>query len=344
MITQNIFNAGIATLVSSLFCCACITGAAAADWGYDDGSAAQNKPLRAQALPLHEAAPKGARPVSPFARGTAGGVTVKTPAMVAKPSAAPVAADKQPLVVESWKAVYELAGGQNLDGEQQKQLTSLFTRKLGGSPAERKAAESVLAFWPQLSAYLVANPQQRPNYAALLKALLRYQARAHVEQSGGAKTEGALAEDEDALIAQVLGAQMMSVAGTVPFSEDAVNAYADMACFIYEQRNPGKSVDAEDNRALFATVVSEKFKAAPSRKDKEAMAGFDLVWAKFRIVWTQADEKRKAALLDSLAKAGAGAALASSHDSLLELVLSHWPMPEAKDVSAASTASADPHK
>lgn len=326
--------------------------AIASDWGYDDSSSSENtKPLRAEALPL--SAGKGGRQAtgvtSPFARGTAHGAISTAPKAVShqgpagRPVSAQAAPDKWTLLQESWRGVFELAAGQNLDDDQQSQLAALLKAKLAASPATCKQAEAVLQFWPQLSAYLIAHPEQRPNYGTLLKALLRYQARWDADQTGSGALVS-LAQDEGALIAGVLGAQSLSVPGTVPFSEDAVNAYADMACFIYEQRNPGKSVDAEDNREIFAHVVSEKFKAAPTRQDKEAMAGFDLVWAKFKIVWTQADDKQKAALLDDLSKSGAGAALASAHDSMLELVLRHWSMPDAKNSSAVLKAAAAPHK
>jgi hypothetical protein len=342
-------------------------GCPAADWGYDNAESPTTPviPLRAKvqsaatvtADPLRtQKAPAGkaggaanktvarngtaARPASgaaqvasPFARGTA---------TAAGQSA--TTADSTSLVKQSWVQLFELAGAQQLENQQTQEILDLVQSKLNGSAAQKQEALSILVFWPKLTAYLGAHEDQRENYSSLLRALLRYKARNLTGGFSGGTEPDQEAANEANIISEVLGPQRLSVPGTVPFSEDAMNAYADMACFIYERRNPGKSVDALDNRAVFATVVSQKFKDAPTKKDQEAMAAFDLSWAKFKIVWTQADESQRAALLNGLMKQGAGAAWAQGHNSMLELVLNNWPNARSKSSSVASSAAEAQHK
>jgi hypothetical protein len=116
----------------------------------------------------------------------------------------------------------------------------------------------------------------------------------------------------------------VAVAGNPAFTEEAVEAYADMACFLYEESNPGKSINAFDNRAMFASVVCEKFRNAPSAKDKDAMAAFDLSWSKFKCAWESASEPTRKAMLAALQKTGANAAGATAGDMLLKSVLDNW--------------------
>ena len=341
----------IATINAIWLVCSVGNRCFAADWGYDEGATQQHspQPLHAQAQPISKASKPPAKKAPPAVSAgskypAAKTVTAtRTPAVPKVPGAPVSTRDTDALIEECWAQIYELAGRQKLDSDQRAQLNALVKGKLAAAPAVRQDARSVLIFWPKLTAYLVAHADQSENYASLIKALLRYKARNESGQIDG-KDNGGLAADECALISEVLGAQRLSVPGTVPFSEDAVNAYADMACFIYEQSNPGKSVDAMDNRAVFATVVSEKFKQAPTKKDQEAMAGFDLSWAKFKIVWTQADEKQRAALLANLKKSGAGAAWAQAHDSMLELVLNNWPGAIQRTASVVSDGAEAPHK
>ena len=119
--------------------------------------------------------------------------------------------------------------------------------------------------------------------------------------------------------------QRIAVDDKPPFTEDAVNAYADMAVFIYEQQHAGKTIDANDNRTLFAKVVVEKFNRAPTEADRRAMASFDLAWAKFQVIWFSSNEQTRKLLLDKLVNSGANSSLTVAKDPLLDLVLSNWP-------------------
>jgi len=353
----------------------CLPAAQASDWGYDGAPAQQDVlPMRAHAQPLGKTAPDtvpdmtrplhGGTVKSPFARTPvpiaappAGGAAAKAPGKTAatktgapKSSTAKAGtkygaeqAASPALIEECWAQVYELAGGQKLDPQQRAELNSLVESELKGTQAQQEQARAVTKFWPKLTDYLTAREAQRTNYSALLRALLRFRSRNLAAEAEGAKAEDAVTNEFN-LISEVLGPQRLTVPGAVPFSEEAVNAYSDMACFIYELRNPGKTVDAVDNRAVFAAAVSEKFKSAPTKRDQQAMAAFDLSWAKFKIVWMQADDKQKEILKMALLGGGPGVALEQAHDPMLELVLHNWPSSAAKPSPAASNAAATRHK
>jgi hypothetical protein len=249
-------------------------------------------------------------------------------------------AASQSLVQECWSQVYEIGTGKQLTDEQRSELDQLINQRLAAGSVSAAEANAVLSFWPKVGEYLVAHPDQRENYGLLLHALLRYRARNQNAYLAQGKTD-ALIADESAFIAEVLGPVRLSVGGVVPFSEDALNAYTDMACFVYEQQHPGKSVDAADNRDLFGMIIAKKFKEAPTQKDQEAMSGFDLAWAKFKIAWTAADAAHRSVLLDKLVTSGAGVAWAEGRDATLDSVLSNWPGARS---TSASASSASPHK
>lgn len=348
--------------------------AAASDWGYDEseGDVQGIQPLRARALPLGKS---NAQPAAAQAAGKPAGSSAARAKL--PPKAMPAAssskaqnaqsggsavathvptstlplgtaggagihvsptAETQALVQECWSQIYELAAARKLEQQERAHIDELVAAKMKAGGQAKDEARSVVSFLPKLTSYLVVHPEQKPNYGALLRALLRWRAR-RLQPAVEAEHQDQLAAEESNLTAEILGPLRLAVPGTVPFSEEAVNAYADMACFIYEQRNPGKSVDATDNRAMFAQVVADKFKDAPTNKDREAMAAFDLAWAKFKIVWTQADESERAVLLDGLLKSGAGAAWSRVKDPMLQLVLSHWPAAVPASNSVASRAA-----
>jgi hypothetical protein len=69
-----------------------------------------------------------------------------------------------------------------------------------------------------------------------------------------------------------------------------------MAMFLYERHNPGKDINTDQNRELFSNVIRGRFREAPSDADRAAMNNFPLNWAKFRIVYTEANEEGKEVL------------------------------------------------
>ncbi len=127
------------------------------------------------------------------------------------------------------------------------------------------------------------------------------------------------------MLSEVLGPERISVAGDPPLTEDSVDAYGDMACFLYEQAHPGKSVDAVDNRAIFASVIANKFNDAPTPNDKRAMANFALTWAKFKVMWLSADQTDRVTLLEQVASGKVPALQKQVSDPLVSEIFSHGP-------------------
>jgi hypothetical protein len=290
------------------------------DWGYE--APHEVKPIKAVALPLKPAGGAAAKaPVKPKPSPVvAARVAPTAPRTVAPKTVSPgalggVASTKLDYAAECWNQIYQIASGKKLTDEQKK--------KLGEVVKKAPNSQSVTAFWPKVTEYLVLHPEQKENYVRLLRALLRWKARTLTATAGGA-APSAIATEEAGLIGEVLGPERLAVPGSPAFSEEAVEAYADMACFLYEQQNPGKTIDAFDNRAMFASVVCEKFRNAPTDKDKRAMAAFDLQWAKFKVAWEAANESTRKDMLTLLEKSGAGSAEASTHDPVLHSILENW--------------------
>jgi hypothetical protein len=120
----------------------------------------------------------------------------------------------------------------------------------------------------------------------------------------------------------------VAVPGDPPLTEEAIDAYADMACFMYEQRHPGKTIDATDNRAIFASVICNKFSEAPTASDRKAVANFALSWAKFKIAWMRASSEKREEMLSHL-EAGSKSAN-ESNDQLIDLIIRSGPWSHAK--------------
>lgn len=293
------------------------------DWGYDKPQ--EVKPMRAVAQPIsaakqpaHTTVAARVAPTAPRTAVTAPRTGATSPALKAPKPVSPtssVASSKADYATACWAQIYQLSSGKKLSDEQKKRLNEVVSKAPKG--------QAVTVFWPRLTEYLSSHSEQKENYIRLLRALLRWRSRTLLATAGGA-APSAVAKEEAGLIAEVLGPERVAVQGSPAFSEEAVEAYADMACFLYEQNNPGKTIDAFDNRAMFASVVCEKFRNAPTEKDKRAMAAFDLAWAKFKVAWESADEAKRKEMLTMLQKSGAGAAGSGANDPLLKSVLDNW--------------------
>lgn len=288
------------------------------DWGYEQPH--EVKPIKAVALPLKPAAVSAPiKKVASAPRSTPPQVKSHAAPKAVAPSGTSgvpnVTATKADYATECWNQLYQIASGKKLSEDEKKRLAGVVKK----SPN----AQAVTVFWPKVTEYLLAHPEQKENYVRLLRALLRWKARMLVATTDGA-TPSSVATEESALITEVLGPERLAVQGSPAFSEEAVEAYADMACFLYEQNNPGKTIDAFDNRAMFASVVCEKFRNAPTDKDKRAMAAFDLQWAKFKVAWESANEGQRKELLSLLQKSGAGAAGASVQNPVVKSILDNW--------------------
>jgi hypothetical protein len=249
----------------------------------------------------------------------AGTVPVQPAAMAPAAVSEHVDQDKQASVC--WQQLFQVAARHPLSYEQQKKFEDymLEKAKLGGK--HQIEVRSILKFWPRLVAEMRQNPDLEAGYVSLFHALLRMREAMPAEKL---EVSGEINSDSD-LITELLGVQRTAVPGDPPLTEEAINAYADLTCFIYEQRHPGKTVDADDNRALLARVVADKFREAPTANDRKAMAHFDLSWAKFRILWDSADAPTRKIMLDKLDKSGAGSTLALAKNPVLEQVLLAWP-------------------
>ena len=191
--------------------------------------------------------------------------------------------DKQTRAVESWLELYQLVSLDNELTENQQKLIhqSLYAKLMAGQSAD---VLGILEFWPTVKRVCQLMPNQQGNYKDLFKSLMRLQLRsAHANESSLSQT--AIGELE--AMSQLLGPERVAVQGEPPLTDSAIQAYADMACFIFEQNHPGRTVDAEDNRTMFANVICDKYRNAPDGAAREAMLNFDLTWAKFKILWTK---------------------------------------------------------
>ena len=231
--------------------------------------------------------------------------------------------DKDQQAARCWLQLFQVVSKERMDYPEQKKLEAYMIGKGRLGEKENQELRSILKFWPKLMHDLRDKPELELHYSDLFKALLRLHERVSTEKTNVSGSE--YSSDSD-MITHLLGLQRIAVNDeTIPFTEDAVNAYADMAFFIYEQTHAGRTIEASDNRTLFAKVVVEKFNRAPTDNDRRAMASFDLAWAKFKIIWNSSDESTHKLLMEKLVKSGAGSTLSVTKDPLLDLVLANWP-------------------
>jgi len=180
---------------------------------------------------------------------------------------------------------FELAAMHSLSPDQKQDLKSFLPA--GKGPGN--GWEKLSAFMSEAQERVDQNSKEAEDFGQLFRALLRFTCSSNT-----------LPKSQVTIIENILGPARLAVEGTPSLSEEAVNSYADMACFMYEQKNPGKTVDADDNRLVFAHVIKDKFNEAPSEKDKLAMANFALTWYKFKVSYDVASKEDKALLVQSL--------------------------------------------
>lgn len=318
--------------LASLTAVSTLSPLSAADWGYEQ----DELPQGLSAGPAKSLSAKAAKPINSQSCSSAPGKTASSVTVRANDSITPIAAAQRkedrnkrlqaralPVTAASitapnqavadWIKLYAFVSEQELSPEQKGRLTEILQTKL--KSARTREVTGILEFWPRVESASAASPQQKDNYKALLRALLRQQyARIAPEN-----------EAEKGLIGEILGPTRIAAAGSPPLTEDAIEAYADMACFLYEQNHPGKTVNAMDNRMVFAGVIRGKFMEAPSEKDKAAMAIFDLTWSKFKILWDGANEHNKQKLLAAWTHKNATTAGAMPTDPTLDAVLKNGP-------------------
>lgn len=171
--------------------------------------------------------------------------------------------------------------------EQKARFTVELKKLLSGK--EQAGYKQIDSYWPALSR-LLQDVDHRSNYRVLFRSLLSMRADAPD-----------ISEGERGMLNEALGPKRIAEIGPPPLTEDAIEAYTDMTCFLYEQSHAGKTVDAEDNRALYGMIIRDKFKKAPSDRDRVAMNQFPLSWAKFRIMYTDANPSEKVLLAQRMA-------------------------------------------
>ncbi|HEY9676530.1 MAG TPA: hypothetical protein V6C76_00910 [Drouetiella sp.] len=218
-------------------------------------------------------------PAKPVAKSAAvkSAVSTKGKTNTARPAAR---AGHASTAAEDWIEVFDIVSKEQLTADQKSRFRENMTHILA---SDRGADYSLITqFWPEVQERVKSSEDQKIAFSTMFRALLRFVSKSK-------KTS----DEEGTVISEVLGPERIAVQGNPPLTEEGVDAYGDMACFLYEQSHPGKSVDAVDNRAVFASVVARKYDEAPTEKDKQAIAHFALKWSKFRVTYLAANESDK---------------------------------------------------
>ncbi len=275
-----------------------------ADWGYDDETKEPDSSLKAKSATAGKLKPE----------------TNKSPG----PKASPVAksSPNRPPIIQSWLELLGLISQASAELSDKFSPDKLPTQLAGDQGArfqkvlEEHAKEPDVAniqnYWTELRPHL-NDMDQRDNYRLLLRSLLRMKA-AKMDDSNSLKE----------VIQEALGPDRIAISGKTSLSEDAIGAYTSMTCLLYEETHPGKTVNADDNREIFAQLVRNKFEQAPTDADKKAMNAFPLTWSIFRILYTNASESERSRLSKELAQGNKLSNLKIT-DKTLALVLSQFP-------------------
>lgn len=281
----------------------------ASDWGYEDETRSNSKPAELQKI--QEIQPQKAIPGK-----------LKPDAKATKPSTMTPVAQKPPATVQSWLELLGLISQNSAELPEQftaDKLSSQLTgdqgdrfKKVITERVQDPEVAKIQNFWTQLRPKL-SDADQRDNYRLLLRALLRMKA-AKMDDSNPVKD----------VIQEALGPDRIAISGNTSLSEDAIGAYTDMTCLLYEKTHPGKTVDADDNREIFAQLVRNKFEQAPTEADKKAMNAFPLTWSIFRILYTNASDAERDKMSRELAESNKLSNLKIT-DKTLALVLSQFP-------------------
>lgn len=177
------------------------------------------------------------------------------------------------------KEILQLA---TLSSDQKNRLKAVIDKKLQN--AESKARYSgISSVWKELRGKITAELDTKESYRLLFRALIRRAMPGIVATS----------KDFSEQLQDLLGPVRIADVGPPPLTEDALNAYADMTCFLYQKRKPNRSVDGDENRQVFVAVVKERFAQAPNQAAKAAMTNFDLTWACFRCRFMDVSESER---------------------------------------------------
>ncbi|MBS1956764.1 MAG: hypothetical protein JST89_21425 [Cyanobacteria bacterium SZAS-4] len=306
------------------------TTALAADWGYDESK----QPTELKASPAKSLQPKSANPFartpSPSAASKAAAsashaatstegadapeelkatpaalslspkpsthppakaslkTTPKVPASAKSAAAArskPATSAGKGTAVDQWLELFDLVSKEQVTADQKTRYAEALNHKL--TTPRGVEVSQITEFWPEVRGRIKNSEDEKSAFAAFFRALLRFVLKS--------KT---VTEDDSTVLSELLGPERISVPGDPPLTEESVDAYGDMTCFMYEQAHPGKTIDAMDNRTVFASVIARKYSEAPTDKDKRAMANFSLSWSKFKVTWLSANESDRKQLFE----------------------------------------------
>ncbi|MCW5823193.1 MAG: hypothetical protein KIT34_10345 [Cyanobacteria bacterium TGS_CYA1] len=310
--------------------CFCTQSAYSADWGYENDKEPESIPKthpKPDQAPVKKPLLKRPKAEPVEQRATPGKLVPD-----AKPAPKPESKASLSSVTKSWLEMLGLinqASGElpekfppdklptQLQGDQRERFETLLNQN-NKDPEVAK----IQNYWPTVRPFM-NDVDHRDNYRLLFRSLLRTKASKLPDQNP-------LKE----MIQESLGPDRIAISGNTSLSEDAIGAYTDMTCLLYEKTHPGKTVDADDNRAVFAQLVRNKFEHAPTEADKKAMNAFPLTWSIFRILYTSATDEERDKMSKELAQGGKFAHMKIT-DKTLALVLSQFP----KDKTASQTAS-----
>lgn len=215
------------------------------------------------------------------------------------PSPDEIAARKKVEDLKSWMEIFALAAS-SASEDDRNQILSLGTlaqgtkkklEKIAFEKLEQNVPEylGVSSIWRPLSQKVTEDIDYKESYRLLFRSLLRH-AVGRIEPTA----------PEAEAIQEVLGPARIAEMGPPILTEDAINAYSDMTCFLYQVRHPDHTVEGDDNRQMFAEVIRQKYNDAPNIEAKKAMCNFDLTWASFRCRYLDSNAAGKDKLIASI--------------------------------------------
>ncbi len=318
-----------------------VAALAQGDWGYEDKSALSPAKVTPQATESNAAANKVKLPAKAAPAKSA--VLKKAQVEPSEPREPIVAIDD----TRSWLEIFALCASSNIDddrkevlnlatlsSDQKIRLTKLITSKLA-APVNNFVG--VAPLWKALRPRVLQELDVKESYRLLFRALIRHYLSKNKETSADIE-----------LLQDLLGAVRIVDLGPPVLTEDAVNAYSDMTCFLYQKRKPDRSVDGDDNRQTFALVIKDRFVRAPNLAAKTAMTNFDLTWACFRCrfldVTTEQQEKLSALMASGDSKSSAQLKAELVSPTMLKIfALGPWGE-KAKEVKAIKEEQAKAEK
>ncbi len=216
----------------------------------------------------------------------------ETRATPTAPNADEISARKKVDDLKSWMEIFALAASSaseddrnqihnlgTLPDETRKRLEKILFEKLEQNVPEYIGISSA---WRPLRPKVTEDLDYKESYRLLFRSLLHH-AVGRIEPTA----------PEAEAIQEILGPARIAEMGPPILTEDAINAYSDMTCFLYQKRHPDHTVEGDDNRQLFAEVIRQKYTDAPNPESKKAMCNFDITWASFRCRYLDANAQAK---------------------------------------------------